>query len=129
MNSVVTYGVLGVECVELTCAGCRFNPIATEYFCHGIDRYIDFRCESQSAQLDWDVSPLFKEPVNLGTLSNVDNIIHNNGVDIIVGTVDQHNVSIVSNLLLNLGALTSDVTVSCGNGHTKSKTFKIIGML
>ena len=133
MNSVVTYGVLGVECVELTCAGCRFSLSATEYFCPGIDRYTLFRCESLSNQQIWNVSPLFVEgPVSLGTTREVDSIIHRNGVDIVVDTVDDtdpDNVRIVSNLLLNLGALTSDVTVSCYNGETQSKTFKILGML
>ena len=132
MNSVVTYGVLGVECVELTCAGCRFNPRTTEYFCHGIDRYILFRCDSRSFEQQWNVSPLFEEPVRLGPTSRVDNIIHLDGIDIIVDAVDftdPDNVQIISNLLLNLGALTSDVTVSCGNGDTQNKTFKILGML
>ena len=117
--------------MELTCAGCRFNLSATEYFCPDIDRYILFRCKSQSTTLTWNVSPLFEEPVQLGTISEVDNIIHRNGIDITVDTVDfsDTDVQIISNLLLNLGALTSDVTVSCDNGDMQSKTFKMIGML
>ena len=118
--------------MELTCAGCRSNPSATEYFCRDIDRYILFRCESQSLQLIWNVSPLFEEPVRLGPTSEVDNIIHRNGIDIIVDTVDftdLYNIRIISNLYLNLRKLTSDVTVSCDNEDTQSKTFKMIGML
>ena len=132
MNSVVTYGVLGVECVELTCAGCRFSLSTTEYFCRGIDRYIHFRCESQLTQQFLNVSPLFEEPVRLGATSEVDNIIHRNGVDIAVDTVDftdPDNPRIVSNLLLNLGTLAFNVTVSCYNGDMQSKTFNMIGML
>ena len=132
VNSVVTYGILGVECVELTCTGCRSNPSATEYFCPGIDRYILFRCESRSTLLEWNVSPLFEETVTFGPTSKVDNIIHRNGIDIIVDTVDisdSRNIRLISNLLLNLGALTSDVTVSCYNGSAQNKTFNMIGML
>jgi hypothetical protein len=129
---VLTFGVLGVECaeyVELTCAGCRFNLSTTEYFCPGIDRYILFRCESLSIQQIWNVSPLFDELVTLGPTSKADNIIHRNGVNIVVDTVDiadAQNVRIISNLLLNLGELTSNVTVSCDNRGTQSKTFKTL---
>ena len=132
INSVVTYGVLGVECVGLTCVGCRFSLSTIEYFCPRIDRYILFRCESQSAQQVWNVSPLFEEPIGLGSTNEVDNIIHRNGVNIIVETLDftdPRNIRIISNLFLNLGELTPDVTVSCYNGDTQSKTFNMIGML
>jgi hypothetical protein len=115
----------GAECGNLTCSGCRSNASATEYFCHGSDRYLFFRCESKSIQLSWDVSPLFEDNVILGPL-NVGNIIHSKGIDIFVDFTDPEKVRIVSYLLLNLGALTSDVNVSCNNGQFRNKTMKML---
>ena len=120
---------VGVSSVELTCGGCESEENAPGYYCHGISRYLSFRCESDSSTLIWNVSPLLEEPVVLGALSTEGNVIRRDGATIIIDTLDfsEDRRQIISYLWLDLGLLDSDVTVSCSSGHPSTWTMKLLG--
>ena len=124
--------MLGVDSVEVTCTGCYSEENAPEFFCHGVSRYLYFRCETKTnSTLIWNVSPLLQEPVILGPLSPVDNIIRREGITVLVDTVDfaEGRRHIISYLWLDLGSLNSDVNVSCSNGRLQTKALKLLGKL
>ena len=116
---------------RLTCDGCEPNDERIEYYCKGTERHIHFRCQSDTNQLIWDVSPLLSETVSLNGLSPEDNIIRKpGGVNVFVDEVNvgESVIEIISYLWFNLETVKSELTVSCDNGDFQEWTLKPLGM-
>lgn len=116
---------------RLTCDGCEPNDKRIDYYCKGTERYIHFRCKSDTDQLIWNVSPLLSETVVLSGLSAEDNIIRRpGGVNVFVDQVNNDGsiIEIISYLWFNLETMTSELTVSCDNGDFQEWTLKPLGM-
>ena len=125
--------LVGVDSLELTCGGCQSGENSPEYFCRGISHYLYFRCEgSGSSSLIWTVSSQNQdEQVILGFHNSEESTIRRGNITVYIDTVDFTNgrSQIISYLWLDLGLLASNVTVSCSNGITRTKSLKQLGTL
>ena len=122
-----------MDSLEFTCGGCKSEEGSPEYFCSGEHRHLYFQCGgSGSSSLIWTVSSQDqKEQVILGFHNSEESTIRRGNITVYVDTVDFTNgrSQIMSYLWLNLGLLGSDVTVSCSNGITSTKSLKQLGTL